>query len=181
MGMYRQSRARSRRMALCGALAALAVVLLSLGSVIPLATFAAPMLAMVCLLPALLEYGAGTALLLYAGTAPLALLLCADKELALFYAFLGWYPALRPRLARLPRPLRAAAKTGLFALALAAMYALALYVLRLEAVAAEFSQYTAPMSAGLLALGVGVCLAFDRALDVLTALYRKRRRRQGLS
>ena len=25
----------------------------------------------------------------------LALILCADKELALFYAFLGWYPALR--------------------------------------------------------------------------------------
>ena len=40
-------RRRSRRAALCGLLAALALVLLSLGSVIPLATFAAPLLAMV--------------------------------------------------------------------------------------------------------------------------------------
>ena len=172
-------RRRSRRAALCGLLAALALVLLSLGSVIPLATFAAPLLAMVCLLPVLLEYGAGTALLLYAGTALLALMLCADKELALFYAFLGWYPALRPRLAPLPRPLRAAVKAGLFALALTAMYALARYVLRLEA--AELSRYAAPMAAALLALGVGVCLAFDRALEVLTARYRQRRRPHGLS
>ena len=34
---------------------------------------------------------------------------------------------------------------------------------------------------GLLALGVGVCLAFDRALEVLTARYRQRRRPHGLS
>ena len=32
-----------------------------------------------------------------------------------------------------------------------------------------------------LALGVGVCLAFDRALEVLTARYRQRRRPHGLS
>lgn len=59
------------------------------------------------------------------------------------------------------------------------MYALAWYVLRLEA--AELSQYAAPVTAVLLALGVGVCLVFDRALEVLTARYRQRRRPHGLS
>ena len=174
-----QFQRKSRQTALCGLLAALSVVILSLGSIIPLATFACPMLAMVCLLPVAGSYGLGTSLLVYAAVSVLAVLLCADKELALFYAFLGWYPALRPRLAPLPRPLRAAVKAGLFALALTAMYALARYVLRLEA--AERSRYAAPMAAALLALGVGVCLAFDRALEVLTARYRQRRRPHGLS
>lgn len=176
-----QMRRHSRRAALCGLLTALAVVLLSLGSLIPLATFACPMLAMVCLLPALLEYGAGTALLLYAGTACLALLLCADKELALFYCSLGWYPALRPRLALLPRPARMVLKCVLFLLAMGAMYGLLIFILRLEAVVEEFSGYSAAGALGLLALGAAAFLLFDRALERLTALYRRKRGPQGRS
>lgn len=179
MASHSNFRRQSRKMALCGMMTALSAAVLSTGSLIPFATFAGPMLAMLCLLPILHDWGAKYALMVYAAAAVLALMLCADKELALFYAFLGWYPALRPRLAPLPRPLRAAAKAGLFALALTAMYALAWYVLRLEA--AELSRYAAPMAAALLALGVGVCLAFDRALEVLTARYRQRRRPHGLS
>lgn len=41
----------SRQMALCGVLSALAVVFLLLGSVIPAATFCAPILAMIALFP----------------------------------------------------------------------------------------------------------------------------------
>ena len=47
----------SRRMALCGVLCALAASLLTLGGVIPIATFCAPVLAMAALLPVLEEYG----------------------------------------------------------------------------------------------------------------------------
>ena len=176
MGAYSQFRRRSRRLALCGMLAALALVILSLGSLIPLATFACPMLAMLCLLPALWGYGGRTALLLYAGTALLALPLCADKELALFYVFLGWYPALRPRLASLPRPVRWVVKCGLFWAAMAGMYALILWVFRLEAVTAELAGYTAATAIGLLAMGTAVFLLFDRALEVLTDRYRRKRR-----
>ena len=94
-------RQQSRRMALGGAMAALTVVILSLGSLVPLATFACPLLAMVCLIPLVCRYGPGAALTVYAGAGILSLFLCADKELAFLYAFLGWYPALRPRLERL--------------------------------------------------------------------------------
>ena len=47
----------SRRMALCGMLTALAVVILLLGGLLPLATFCAPVLAMAALLPVLEECG----------------------------------------------------------------------------------------------------------------------------
>ena len=115
-------------------------------------------------------------LLVYAAVSCLALLLCADREAALLYIFLGWYPALRPRLCRLPRLPGAAVKCALFCAAVTAMYGLILYLFRMEAVAAEFAGYSAAMLAGLLAMGCVVFLLFDRALSVLTLLYRQKRR-----
>ena len=168
---------QSRRIALCGLRAALAVVLLSLGGLIPLAAFACPMLAMVCLLPPVDEFGAGAGLLVYAASAALSLPLCADKEAAFLYLFLGWYPALRPRLERLPRAPRTAAKAGLFCLSVTAMYALLLRLMRLEALVEEFAGYSAAACAGLLALGCGVFLLFDRTLGVLSLVLRRRKRR----
>ena len=110
-----QSRRQSRKAALCGMMAALTVVILCLGGMIPLATFACPILAMLCLIPAVCEYGPGTALILYGAASILALLLGPDKEIALLYAFLGWYPALRPRLDSIPKAVGWLVKCGLFA------------------------------------------------------------------
>lgn len=167
-------REQSRRMALCGLMAALSVVLLMLGGMIPLATFACPMLAMVCLLPVLEEYGPRTALILYAATSVLALLLVGDKELALFYAFLGYYPAIKPRLDRMRSPvLRTAAKCGIFTGALTAMYLLVLFLFRLEAVVEEFAGYSAGMLILLLVLANLTCLVLDLALTRLMLVYQK--------
>ena len=168
-------RQQSRRMALGGVMAALTVVILSLGSLIPLATFVSPLLAMVCLIPLVCRYGPGTALTVYAGAGILSLFLCADKELAFLYVFLGWYPALRPRLERLPsKVIKAAIKCVLFSAAMVAMYLLLIYLFRMEAVAAEFAEYSALAAAGLLVLGNVTFLLFDRALGQLMRLYRWR-------
>ena len=51
MSEYRHYRRQSRRLALCGLMTALSVTLLAMGSFVPLATFACPMLAMLCLIP----------------------------------------------------------------------------------------------------------------------------------
>lgn len=174
--MNRNGQKQSRRIALCGLMTALAAVILSLGGLIPFATFACPLLAMACLLPVVDEYGSGAALLSYAAAAGLGLMLCPDREAALLYAFLGWYPSLRPRLEGLSRPLRLLVKCGLFSLAVTAMYLLILYLFRLEAVVEEFAAYSAWMTAGLLVMGNAVFLLFDRALGTLTLLLRRRRR-----
>ena len=168
-------RQQSRRMSLGGVMAALTVVILSLGSLVPLATFACPLLAMVCLIPLVCRYGPGAALTVYAGAGILSLFLCADKELAFLYAFLGWYPALRPLLEGLAsKLLRTAVKCLLFSAAMAAMYLLLIFFFRLEAVAADFAEYSALAAAGLLALGNVTFLLFDRALGQLMRLYRWR-------
>ena len=171
-----QFQRKSRQTALCGLLAALSVVILSLGSIIPLATFACPMLAMVCLLPVAVSYGLGTSLLVYAAVSVLAVLLCAAKELACFYLFLGWYPTLRRRLGRLPRVLRIAVKCGLFTAAMAAMYALLLFLFRMEALVEEFAEYSVWMIASLFILGNVTFLLFDRVLGVLDSVFRRKLR-----
>ena len=177
MRTHEQFRQQSRRTALCGLLAALSVVILSLGSVIPLADVASPMLAMVCLLPVVDACGGKTCLLVYAAVSVLAVLLCADKELACYYVFLGWYPALRPRLAGLNRVLRIAVKCGLFTAAMAVMYALLLFLFRMEAVVEEFAEYSTWMFIALLVLGNVTFLLFDRAMETLTAVLRRKRRK----
>ena len=55
----------SQKIALCGMLGALSVVLLLLGSALQIGTYAAPMLAAFLLIPVLEEYGTRYALTLY--------------------------------------------------------------------------------------------------------------------
>ena len=177
MARHEQTHSQSRKIALCGMMTALSVVILSLGSLIPLATFACPLLAMICLLPVVCDYGASAAAAVYAAAAVLGLLLCPDKEIALFYVFLGWYPGIRARLDKLPRLIRGAVKCGLFTLSVAVMYALILYLLRLEAVVEEFSDYSTAMVMILLVLGNVMFLIFDRVLALLSLMYEKKRKK----
>lgn len=87
---------RSKPVALGGVLAALAVVIMSMGTIIPIATYAAPML---CILLGNLVFkscGKSIAWAWYGAVAILGLLLAPDKEAAMVFAFLGHYPILRP-------------------------------------------------------------------------------------
>ena len=171
MASHSNFRRQSRKMALCGMMTALSAAVLSTGSLIPFATFAGPMLAMLCLLPILHDWGAKYALMVYAAAAVLALMLCADKELALFYAFLGWYPAVRPRLAPLPRPVRILLKCAMFTLAMAVMYLLIIFLFQMEAVAEEFAGYSTLMLALLVVLGNTSFLLLDVLLLRMSILY----------
>lgn len=173
--MHRQT----RETALAGMLAALGAVLLCLGGLVPLATYAAPVLASAAVLAAREECRAGMAFGCYAVSAALGLLLSPDREAALLYAFLGYYPLLKPRLDALrPRPLRAGAKLLLFCAAVGTMYALLIFVFRLDAVVREFAETTPALLGATAALGVVVFFVYDLALLRLTTLYRRRRTRR---
>lgn len=117
---------QSGRVALCGVLGALSVVVLAAGYLLQIGTYAAPMYAAFLTIPALEEYGPRAALLQYAAVSILALLLVPDWELVFFYALvMGYYPAVRRLLQRIrSKLLRAAAKLCLFNGASAAVYGL---------------------------------------------------------
>lgn len=161
----------SRQMALCGLLSALAVVCLLLGGVMGIGTFAAPALAMAVLLPVLEECGPRAAGTAYAAVSILALLLVPDRELALVYAGFGWYPLLRPRVARIPsRPLRLAARLAVCNGVILVLYGL---LLRLLGLTADLAMASRTLCAVLLAMGNLVFLLLDLALERMTGLWRR--------
>ena len=169
----------TRETALAGMLAALGAVLLCLGTLVPLATYAAPVLASAAVLAAREECRPSAAFGCYAVSAALGLLLSPDREAALLYAFLGYYPLLKPRLDALrPRLLRAGAKLLLFCAAVGAMYALLIFAFRLEAVAREFAETSPALLAATAALGLVVFLVYDLALERLTVIYQRKRTRR---
>lgn len=164
----------SRQMALCGLLSALAAVVMMLGGVMGIGTFAAPVLAMTVLLPVLEECGPRAAGTAYAAVSILALLLVPDRELALVYAGFGWYPILRPQVARIPsRPLRLAARLAVCNCVILVLYGL---LLRLLGLTADLAMASRTLYAVLLAMGNLVFLLLDLVLERMTGLWRRKLR-----
>ena len=131
-------RTAPRRTALCGLLAAVSVVLLMMGSLIPAALYACPILAAAALLPLREEFGRGAALTTYAAVSLLAVLLVPDKELALLYLFFAWYVPLQPLLDTIrPRLLRIAVKLALANTAMLTLYSLLAFVFQMQSVLEE--------------------------------------------
>ena len=170
---------KSRKIALCGVLSALAVVVLLLGGTIGIGTFAAPVLAMAVLLPVLEEYGARAAATAFCAVSLLALLLVPDRELALVYIGFGWYPILRPHVVRIPsRLLRLAVRLAVCNGVIAALYGL---LLRLLGLTADLMEASRLMNAALLVMGNLVFLLLDPVLARLTDLWRSRLRKRFFS
>lgn len=164
------------RAALCGVLGALAVVLMLLGGIIPVAVYCSPMLASLLLVPLLELVPRKLCVCWYAAVAALALLLAPDKETALVFAFLGWYPIAREPLGRLPKVLRIVLKFLIFNAAVIAMYALMIYVLGMEAVIEEYRTMQHPLLVVLLVLANGTFAVLDVLLRRMTLYFHKKRR-----
>ena len=171
-------KAASRRMALCGMMAALAVVIMMLGGMIPLATFCCPALAALTLVPVLVEFGRKWALSAYAAVAALSLMLCPDKEAALLFEFLGYYPALKPSLDRIRlKSLRIAAKLGIFNLAAGAMLLTAALVFDMRALAGEYAAMGLIGGIAFATMANVTMLLYDRAVVVMAVIYIRKFRR----
>lgn len=170
-------REQSRKIALCGVLCGLAVVVLLLGGLFSLAVYCAPLLAMAALLPVLEEYGPGSAGAAYGAVAILALLLVPDRETALVYVFFGWYPILRPRIAALPSlPVRLVCRLGVCGLSMFFLYGVTIRLLGLTSVTEELGGGW--LTAALAVMGCAVFLLLDLALGRLTVLWRRKLRRR---
>ena len=167
---------KSKRMALCGLLTALAVVWMILSGMMGIGTYLGPVLAMVILLPILEEYGVKTAAVSYAATAILGLLLIPELELALVYAAFGWYPLLRPHLDRIPvRPVRLCVKACLFAAVILLLYGV---LLRAVGMTPDLLDAAPLFNCLLLLMGVFTLLIADLALARLTLLWHRRFRKR---
>jgi len=169
------SRRQSSKIAFCGLMTALSVVLLLSGGLIPVATYCAPMLSGLLLLPVLLEYGKKSAWTTYAAVALITLLMDADKEAAFFYTFLGYYPILKWELERIKsKPAKILIKFIIFNTAVVSMYMILGFLLNMHALIEEFSQMGIVLTLVFLAV-LNVCLfLYDRLLVPMIFLYVKK-------
>ena len=162
----------TRRIAVSGMMVALATAILLLGGVIPAATFVGPAMAGLLTLPVLVEGGRRFALGAWLAIAALALMLCPDKEAALLFAFLGWYPVMKwPLDAKLPGWRGVPVKLLLWNACAGAMAAMIFFVFRMDQVMAEYREMSRAMLAVFIVLANVTLVLYDRLLNIMAVVY----------
>ena len=155
-------RTEARKIAFGGMFAALAVVIMSLGGLIPVATFACPMLCMLLLAFVTKMCGSRIGWAWYGAVAALRLLLGPDKEAAAVFAFVGFYPIVKSRFDRMRFGL--IAKLALFNALILTMYWMLIRLLGMDQIGAELAEVGTVMTAVMLLMGNVIFLLLDRVL-----------------
>ena len=156
---------KTHALAACSLTAALGTALLFSAGLLPVMTYAAPLVVAVLLIPIKREYRAKWAWPVWFVTAALSLLLCPDKEAALFYLFLGYYPILKEGFDKIkPGVLRVLVKLLFFVVSIGLMEALIFWLFQVGLVAA-IAFYV---------LLTAVMMVYDIVLSRIAALYEAR-------
>ena len=121
---------QSKRIAICGLMAALGVVLMFLGTFLGLGMYLIPMLIGMCLVPIGNTWGRKYQILLWLAIGLLSVILIpAPEQNLMFLGLFGWYPVLRPTLQKLPKLPRLILKLLVFNAAVIALETLLILVL----------------------------------------------------
>lgn len=92
----------SLKIAFCGIVTALSVVLMFFGGIITLLAYIMPMLAGVLMLIVKKTFGTSAAWITYASTSVLSFILVSDRECMLMYVmFFGFYPIIKSELEKI--------------------------------------------------------------------------------
>ena len=146
-----------------GMMAALAMVIMNLGSLIPVATYVCPMLCMMILAFVCKICGNRIGWAWYGAVAILSCLLAPDKEAAAVFVFLGFYPIVKPRFDRLRYPL--IPKLVLFNVLILSMYTVLLRIFGMDQIAAEFAEMGQVLTIAMLIMGNLIFFLLDFALS----------------
>ena len=123
---------KSKRIALCGMLSAMALVIMLL-AYFPYMTFTLPALAGALFAIIMIEIGHKWAWGGYVTTAILSLLLCEKEAAMLFVGFFGYYPIMKAYLEHIRSlVLETILKFSLFNIAMVASYAIIIFVFGIE-------------------------------------------------
>lgn len=161
---------KAKHIALGGLMAALAVVVMSLGGMIPVATYVCCVICMLLEKTVLMACGRRIAWAWYGAVAILGVLLGTDKEAAAVFVCIGYYPILKPLFE----------KTGFgmilkllyFNVVILALYWCLIHVFGMSQLAAEFGDFGKIGLLILILLGNITFILVDR---LLTMFERKQR------
>lgn len=154
-----------KEIALGGMLAAVALVIMCLGGLIPLATFICPMFSTLTGFLVFWFCGKKIAWCWYLAVAVLSLLLSPDKEAAMIFLFLGYYPFLKPWFDK--HKFGWLCKFLLFNAAIGVMYVLILQLFGMSKLASEYAQLGFWGSILMLVMGNITFFLLDKLLSML--------------
>lgn len=144
-------------------MAALALVIMNLGGLIPVATFVCPMLCMLILALVCRMCGNRIGWAWYGALAILSALMGPDKEAAAVFVFLGFYPIVKHKFDRMRFPL--IPKLAMFNVMILLMYWLLLHLLGMAYLVAEFEEMGMLLTGLMLVLGNLIFFLLDRVLN----------------
>lgn len=127
---------KARQIALGGMMSAVAIVIMVLGTVIPMSTYACPVLCIFLTRLVLERCGRTIGWCYYLSVMLLSMMLAPDREAALVYTVLGYYPMVRPLFEKLG-PVKKLAKLIFFTSMGAVIYWILLVIMGVEAAMGE--------------------------------------------
>ena len=146
-------------------------MIMSLGGLIPIATYTIPMLCAILQYTVLKFCGIRIAWAWYGAVSILGLLLGPDKEAVAVFVFLGYYPIVKPGLDRLKFPWLW--KGLLFNAAILTMYRILLNLFGMDQLVEEFAELGKVMTLIMLILGNVIFFL----LDIILNKYERKGRR----
>lgn len=156
-------RTPASNIALGGMLAALAVIIMSMGTLIPVATYVCPMLCALVLQLVLKICGGRIAWAWYGAVSILSLLMAPDKEAAAVFLAIGYYPIVKPKLDK--RKGKWLWKGLLFNAVILLTYWLLMHIFGFDQLSAEFADMGKVMTVLLLLLGNVTFFLLDKLLE----------------
>lgn len=154
-----------KRIALGGMLAAVSVVIMCLGGLIPIATYVCPMLCCMTQFIVLRYCGRRLAWAWFAVVSLLALLLGPDKEAAMVLLAIGSYPIFKPQIER--SKLCVLLKLLFFNGSILLVYFIMIYLMGMQEIAAENMELGAVGLVVTLLLGNVTFFLLDRLLGIM--------------
>ena len=158
------ARSKAAPVALGGVMAALATVIMALGTMIPAATYVCPMLCMLILAVVYRTCGSSIAWAWYGAVAILSLLMAPDMEAATMFVFLGYYPIVKPKLDQMV--MGWLWKLVLFNASVLVMYFVLLHVFGMAQLVEEFKEMGTVLLLVTLLMGNVTFVLLDRLLKL---------------
>ena len=145
-----------------GVMAALALVIMNMMGMIPIATYACPSLAMILLSVVLKLCGSRIAWAWYGAVAILSVLMAPDKEAAAIFVVLGYYPIIKPAFERTKMP--NFCKYLYFNAVILMVYWMLINLMGLMEIAKEFSEFGTLFTVVMLLMGNMIFQMLDKIL-----------------
>ena len=156
---------QAKLIALSGMLAAVAVVIMCLGGLIPIATYVCPMLCTMTQFVVRRFCGKKIAWIWFFVVSVLSLLMGPDKEAVFVFLAVGYYPLLKDKIEN--HKLHFVFKLVFFNAAILAVYSFMIYLFGMHEVAAENMEFGLAGLAVILLMGNLTFIFLDRSLTII--------------